>query len=159
MLGAAGWEVAVEASFSIWGERGRIDVLGFHPVTGALVVCEVKSGISDSQDTVGDLDRKTRLARRVAAERGWAPKSVSRVLFVAASRTARRRVERLEATFGSVFPVLGTAVKRWLRDPRGSISGLMFVTYDNEGRGRRMISGRQRVRRPKSMPIATQGAG
>jgi transcriptional regulator with XRE-family HTH domain len=153
MLRASGWEVAVEASFSIWGERGRIDVLAFHPVALALVVCEIKSAISDSQDTVGDLDRKTRLAPTVAAERGWQAASVSRVLVIAASRTARRRVETLAATFGSAFPVRGTAVKRWLRNPNRAISGLLFVSSDNVDGVRRTIGGRQRVRRPKSGPM------
>lgn len=74
---AAGWEVPVEAAFSIWGERGRIDVLAYHPGRQALAVGEVKSTIADSQDTIGDLDRKARLAPQVAMERGWRPAFVS----------------------------------------------------------------------------------
>ena len=35
-----GWVVDVEVSFAIWGERGSIDVLAFHPAFGALLVVE-----------------------------------------------------------------------------------------------------------------------
>jgi transcriptional regulator with XRE-family HTH domain len=42
-LRATGWEVAVEVSFSIWGERGSIDILAFHQLTGIVLVIEVKS--------------------------------------------------------------------------------------------------------------------
>jgi transcriptional regulator with XRE-family HTH domain len=33
-----GWIAEVEVSFSIWGERGSIDVLGFHPASATLLV-------------------------------------------------------------------------------------------------------------------------
>ncbi|MGQ0607293.1 MAG: helix-turn-helix domain-containing protein, partial [Chloroflexota bacterium] len=67
----AGWEVWNEASYSIYGERGRIDQLAFHPPSAVLEVAEGKTGIWDVQDTLGRLDAKIRLAPRVAAQRGW----------------------------------------------------------------------------------------
>jgi transcriptional regulator with XRE-family HTH domain len=63
LLREAGWDVAVEISFSIWGERGSIDVLAWHKATGSLLVIEVKSVVPDSQATLHGLDRKARLAR------------------------------------------------------------------------------------------------
>lgn len=42
-LKALGWEVAVEVTFSRYGERGSIDVFAWHPPTRALAVFEVKS--------------------------------------------------------------------------------------------------------------------
>ena len=41
-----GWIVEVEVSFAIWGERGSVDVLAFHPDFGAMLVVEVKSTVS-----------------------------------------------------------------------------------------------------------------
>ncbi|HEY7969360.1 MAG TPA: helix-turn-helix transcriptional regulator, partial [Candidatus Limnocylindrales bacterium] len=35
-LGRQGWLVAVEVTFSIWGERGSFDLLAFHPPSGSL---------------------------------------------------------------------------------------------------------------------------
>src|SRR5436190_2162352 len=50
------WEVAPEASFSIFGERGSVDVLAAHRPTGALLVVEVKSVIPDVQAMLVALD-------------------------------------------------------------------------------------------------------
>src|SRR6476646_3264013 len=55
-LGADGWLTEVEASFSIRGERGSIDVLGYHEATGMVLVTEVKSVVPDSQATLYGLD-------------------------------------------------------------------------------------------------------
>ena len=63
LLGRLGWTTEVEVSFAIWGERGSIDVVAFHPSLGALLVIEVKSAVADSQATLHGLDRKARLAR------------------------------------------------------------------------------------------------
>ncbi len=46
-LTAAGWTVAVEASFSIFGERGSIDVFAWHPAGGLLVI-EVKASVGEA---------------------------------------------------------------------------------------------------------------
>jgi hypothetical protein len=35
MLRSDGWDVAVEVTFWIRGERGSIDVLGWHPANGS----------------------------------------------------------------------------------------------------------------------------
>jgi transcriptional regulator with XRE-family HTH domain len=67
-----GWECATEVSFNVYGERGSIDILAFHPVGRVVLVVEVKSAIGDIQATLMTLDRKGRLAIRLARERGWA---------------------------------------------------------------------------------------
>ena len=80
MLRATGWEVAVEVSYSIWGERGSIDVLAFHRLAGIVLVIEVKSVVPDSQAMLPALDRKTRLAAQIAKDRGWECRHVARML-------------------------------------------------------------------------------
>ncbi len=40
-LVATGWRVSPEATFSIFGERGAIDLLAVHPSTGTLLVVEL----------------------------------------------------------------------------------------------------------------------
>ena len=129
-LGRAGWEVAVEASFNIFGERGSVDVLALHRPTGALLVVEVKSVVPDLQATLSALDRKARLGARIAGERGWAATSVSRLLVVAEDRTARRRVAAAAATFARALPDRVVAVRAFVRSPesRAPIAGLIFLT-------------------------------
>lgn len=67
----AGFLVELEASFSEWGERGRIDLLAYDPATRTLVIVEVKTQVIDLQDTFGALNVKERLASAVAERRGW----------------------------------------------------------------------------------------
>ncbi|HEX5014643.1 MAG TPA: hypothetical protein VFV72_10870 [Candidatus Limnocylindrales bacterium] len=149
MLRASGWEVAVEVSFSIWGERGSIDILAYHRLTGIVLVIEVKSVIPDSQALLHDLDRKARLARQIAEERGWRVRGIARLLVVGASVTARRRVSNLASTYDLAFPARGSAVRRWLRNPEGPMSGLLFVSSAHGASTRDGRVARERVRRPR----------
>jgi len=132
-LAALGWDCSVEVSFSEFGERGSVDVLGWHPGSRSLLVIEAKSTIPDAQATLMPLDRKARLGRKIAVERGLDPLAVSRLLVVAESTTNRRRVEALDATFRSAFPDRGVAVTAWLRRPGGRISGLLFLPDSTRG--------------------------
>ena len=52
---SAGWEVHPEATFNVFGERGSIDILAFHPRYGALLIVEVKSAVPDMQSMLADL--------------------------------------------------------------------------------------------------------
>jgi hypothetical protein len=149
-LRQADWTVEVEVSFNIWGERGSIDVLAFHPAFGALLVVECKSVVPDSQSMLHALDRKTRLAGDLAKARGWTVRHSSRLLVVASAATARRRVAQLAATYGVAFPARGTVARTYFRRPVGPINGLLFVSIDSHGGGRPRAAGRQRVRRPKT---------
>lgn len=125
-LRTLGWEVAIEVSFNIRGERGSIDTLAFHPGSGIVLVIEVKSVVPDLQAMVFSLDRKERLAVQIAQSRGWAAKRSGRLLVVADGRTTRRRVAEHAALFEAAFPARSVAVKRWLRqpDPSRRFSGL-----------------------------------
>jgi transcriptional regulator with XRE-family HTH domain len=145
-----GWEVAVEVSFSIWGERGSIDIFAHYPATGTVLVVEVKSVVPDSQATISVLDRKARLAPQLAADRGWDCRLIARLLVVGSSTTTRRRISELAATYDVAFPVRGTAVREWLRRPSGAMSGLLFVPYETARGVKARPASRQRVCRGRS---------
>jgi transcriptional regulator with XRE-family HTH domain len=152
LLRAASWEVALEATYSIFGERGSIDVLAFHPPSGALLSSEVKSTIPDAQLMLASLDRKARLAPRLAADRGWESRTLGVLLVVAEGSSARRRVSALETSFGAAFPTRGRAVRRWIATPAAPMRGLLFLPLDRPGViGASQRVGR-RVRRPTSGP-------
>jgi hypothetical protein len=142
-----GWLADVEVSFSIQGERGSIDVLGYHEASGIVLVTEVKSVVPDSQATLYGLDRKARLAPDIARARGWRCRGVARLLVVGDSTTSRRRVGALSATYRTAFPVVGRDVSTWLRQPDRAIAGLVFLPYDRRVHGRKPTTGMQRVRR------------
>jgi transcriptional regulator with XRE-family HTH domain len=128
LLTRAGWVAAAETSFNVRGERGSIDVLAFHPLTGSLLVVEVKSVVPDLQALLGSLDRKGRVAREVALARGWRVQTVTRVLVLPDDRTARRRVEAHAATFRSTLPARTIEVRRWIREPQGTCDGILFLS-------------------------------
>jgi hypothetical protein len=104
LLRGLGWSVATEVSFNIQGERGSIDVLAYHPGHSVLLVVEANSVVPDLQSMLVTLDRKSRLAHAIGAEREWRAGAVGRLLVLPADRTARRRVARHHATFASVLP-------------------------------------------------------
>ena len=120
------WVLVPEVSFAIYGERGVIDILAWHPGRRALLVIELKTDVADMNELVGTLDRKRRLARQVALKRGWDPLIVSAWLIVVDSRTNRRRIAAHETMLRGALPDDGRTMTRWLRDPSRAVAGLTF---------------------------------
>jgi len=140
ILRAQGWEVVAEATFSHYGERGSVDVLAFHPGHRALLIIEVKSVVPDMQTLLSGIDRKARLGPTLAAQRGWRPATVSRLLVLPDDRTARRRLEQHGATV-RVAPPAGTReVRRWLADPSGMLAGVLFLPASQRTTARQRVA-------------------
>ena len=123
MARVPGWVIVPEVSFAFYADRGRVDILAWHPVSRSLLVIELKTEIVDVQETLGTLDMKRRLAKKIAAERGWYPASVSVWLVVAGSRhepktsgrsphTARGRVPGRAASGASLAGRAGADGRR-----------------------------------------------
>jgi hypothetical protein len=157
-LRAEGWVTDVEVSFAIRGERGSIDVLGYHDASGIVLVTEVKSVVPDSQATLAGVDRKARLAPEIARSRGWSCRGVARLLVIGESSTSRRRIDALGATYRAAFPLGGVAVRRWLRQPDRPIGGLLFLPYVLSPHTRKPTTGMQRVRKPRQRVDAPKRA-
>ena len=161
LLHDEGWETAVEVSFSIFGERGSIDVLARHDRSRLVLVVEVKSVVPDSQAMLHGLDRKTRLAPEIARGRGWSAGGVARLLVIGDSSTSRRRVAAFAETYATAFPMHGWAVRRWLREPAPGMSGILFLPYARAGITSSTSPGAQRVRKRgfRSESCHTPGRG
>ena len=138
-----GWEVVVEATFWIRGERGSIDLLAWHAPSRIVLVIEVKSVVPDIQAMLSSMDRKLRLARDIARERGWSPVAVAGLLVIGEDRTARRRIASQRATFDQVFPARAIAIRRWLAAPDASIPlrGIWFLSARHGVTGRHRVAG------------------
>ena len=135
------WISAPEVSFSIYGERGVIDILAWHPGRRALLVIELKTDIADVNELLGTAHLKQRNAVRVAIDQGWIrrvdePASVSLWVIVAPSRTNRRRVAEHAAMLRSALPDDGRAMAGWLKDPRRAVRALSFWPNSHDGTGR-----------------------
>jgi transcriptional regulator with XRE-family HTH domain len=153
-----GWLVEPEVSFSIYGERGFIDQLCWHAATGHLLVVELKTEFADINEMLGTLDRKARLARRIAAERGWRPTRVSVWLIVADSRTNRRHAAEHASLLRSRFPLDGRSLASFLHDPTATTFGMAFWTdLHRANAGRQASPTMTRVRRQRQ-PSAAEGS-
>ena len=150
-----GWTVRPEVSFSEYGERGAVDLLGWHPATRSLLVVEVKTEVIDVAEVLGTLDRKHRLGATIGKRIGWEARSVSTCLLVADSMTNRRRIRTRSATFRAALPADGRALRRWLSRPTGSVRALRFVSDVRSGHTRSSFAGPTRVSRGRQLRGAT----
>lgn len=139
------WEITPEVSFSIYGERGVIDIVAWHPGRRALLIIELKTDIADVNELVGTFDRKRRLAWQVAEQRGWDPATVSGWVIVASGRTNRSRIAAHGVMLRAAFPMDGRSIRSWLADPVGAISALS--TWSSSRRGPTRPARRIRVPR------------
>lgn len=142
-----GWFAAVEFTFNHYGERGSVDIIGWHESTRALLVIEVKSRLLDLQDLVSSLDRKVRVVPQLLArERSWRAAVVGRLLVLPETSGQRKAVARHAATFGSAFPGRSREVQRWLRHPHGPLAGVWFLSNTTGGRTKQELTAVRRVR-------------
>ena len=146
LLAHARWLTAPEASFSIFGERGAIDILAFHPPTAALLVVELKTEIVDVQGLIGAVDRYRRLAPQIARERGWTPNSVSCWVLLRDTGSNHRRLATHVTVLRQAYPDDGRTMRAWLRRPSGAVAGLSFLADSHDMRRISGMRGAQRVR-------------
>lgn len=116
VLRDSGWLAEPEVSFNVYGDRGRVDVLAYHPVLRVLLIVEIKTRLSDAQEVIGRLDVKRRIGPVMARERGWEVAAAVPMLLVKESSTARRRLAAHAALFAS-FSLRARAAMAWLRHP------------------------------------------
>jgi transcriptional regulator with XRE-family HTH domain len=141
----SGWVFEPEVSFSIYGERGVIDILGWHAETRAILVIELKTEFVDINETMGTLDRKGRLAAVIARERGWDPVTTSTWLVVADGRTNRRALAAHANVLRAKYPADGRAIRTWLSRPAGRVLALSFMPNVAVVHARRSIGAVRKV--------------
>jgi hypothetical protein len=123
-----GWTVALEVTYSEYGERGSIDALGLEPSRRAAIAVEVKTDIASVEAMGRKLDEKARLTPRIVRERfGWTPVVVGRVIALPDTQRLRRIVER-QPVIGRMFPASSREVRAWLRNPAGVVAGVWFLS-------------------------------
>lgn len=120
-----GWQVELEFSFNVFGDRGSVDVLAWQAATPTLLIVEVKSRFSDLEamlildipEATGRAGHRSRRARLGRLDRGTPDPRYG---------TAENRAipDRHAAIFDSSFPARASEVRRWLRAPHGELAGL-----------------------------------
>jgi transcriptional regulator with XRE-family HTH domain len=118
------WTFRPEVSYSIYGERGVIDMLAWHAASAMLLVVEFKTELVDVNELIGTMDRRRRLAIQVGRDFGWHGVAVSCLVVLVGSRTNRRRATEHRTILRAAFPADGRRLATWLRDPRQASSVL-----------------------------------
>ena len=122
------WVLAPEVSYAIYGERGVVDIVAWHPGHRAILVIELKTDVVDVNQLIGKVGEKARLIRRTVRDRGWDPLTASTWVIVASGRTNRGRLAAHQAVLRAAFPADGRGMRRWLADPVGSVAALSLWT-------------------------------
>jgi transcriptional regulator with XRE-family HTH domain len=141
------WVLDPEVSFSIFGERGVIDILAWHPGHRTVIVIELKTDIVDVNQPMGQMNQRRRLARRIANDRGWDPLTISTWVIVANGRTNRARLAAHRAALRNSFPLDGRSMRGWLRRPDRAIAALSIWERHVHGSSTMEMAARHRVTR------------
>lgn len=139
LLRSRGWLVEVEVTYSIYGERGSIDILAWRPDATFVLVVEVKSSLTSVESTLRKLDEKVRnVQTTLAVQRfGRGERTVGRLLVLPSNTVARRRVDGERRVLDVALPDRGPVVRRWLRRPDADLRGIWFAPVTNgSGKGR-----------------------
>jgi transcriptional regulator with XRE-family HTH domain len=144
--GLDGWVFEPEVSFSIYGERGIIDILAWNPGRRMLLVIELKTEVVEVSGLLGTMDQRRRLAPEIAARYGWRPVAVSTWVVVAESRTNRRAVSAHANVLRAKMPVDGRGIAGWLRNPATRVDALSFLPFRHGVTVRRPLAPVKRVR-------------
>lgn len=145
-----GWAVRVEVSYSVYGERGRIDLLAWHPLSRVLLVIEIKIDLVDVQALLGSTDVKARLASRLAERFGWEAAHVVPAIVFLEDRTTRRRLDELAPLFDR-YSLRGQPAVSWARRPLAAEhqpSGVIWFRSLPNARVVRISGQRVRIRQP-----------
>jgi HTH-type transcriptional regulator / antitoxin HipB len=148
---ALGWVALPEHTFSIYGERGSIDVLAWLPGARAVLLIEVKTVLVDLQDLLSTMDRKRRLATAIARDSGWRPMTIGALLVMPAETQARNSVEKYRTLFDVSYQARGRQVRRWLRSPLRDLGGIWFLNF-TAGDTKHRSGGSLRVRPARQSP-------
>ena len=148
--GLDGWVFEPEVSFSIYGERGIIDILAWHPGRRMLLVIELKTEVVEVSGLLGTMDQRRRLASEIGARFGWKALAVSTWVVVADTRTNRRAVSAHANVLRAKMPVDGRSIGKWLRDPMSRVDALSFLPHRHGVTVRRPVAPVKRVKAARS---------
>ncbi len=143
-----GWLAVPEVSFAHYAERGVIDVMAWHASARIVLVIELKTAIVDINDLMSTMDRRRRLAWKIADDLGWNPELVATWVVVAPDRTNSRALAEHATVLRAKFPGDGRSMRRWLARPSGEVAALSFLPkarlsgLGRDGRAPRRVSGR-----------------
>jgi transcriptional regulator with XRE-family HTH domain len=145
-LASSGWKVRSEFSFSRYRDQGSVDVLGWRADCHALLIIEIKTEITDLQETLRILDMKRRVVPIVCQSEGWRPNLIGAVLVLPDASTHRDLIARHDALVSSALPARTLAVRSWVQRPSGDLRGVWFFRNTTQGGAMWRVQPTRRVR-------------
>jgi len=150
-----GWSVSLEVTYSEYGERGSIDIVGLLPAARAALVIEAKTELGSAEAIGRKLDEKKRLAPKIVEGlAGWRPEAVGRALLLPETSRIRRTLEATPA-LRRMLPDEPRRLRAWLKSPSGSVAVIWFlpnISGRNPGRARRVSVRRNRTQTSPAAP-------
>jgi transcriptional regulator with XRE-family HTH domain len=134
-LEAAGWNVLREVEISDGRLRGWIDLLAFDPVTGTLLIIEVKTSIDD----VGRIERQVGWYGRIVTAvipSHWKPAVIASWLLVLATGEADQAIATHREVFERAFPVRASTMREVLAGARPAAGQRGVALIDPRSRRR-----------------------
>jgi len=135
-LRSLGWLTAREVEIVHARSHGWIDLIAFHPMTGTLVVVEVKTRLDD----LGAIERQLAWYERsiwdVADRLGWRPKWTASWLLVLASHEVEDVLHTNRELFARAFPVRARAMASLLEGVDQPIAGRGVALIDPSSKRR-----------------------
>lgn len=124
--GVPGWSARPEVSFSIFGERGVIDIVAWHAASRTMLIIELKTLFIDPAELVRTMDRRRRLGPTIARDHGWAPHVMATWVVLTDTRTNRRHARAAADLLAPLWRADGRRMRAWMRRPSGTIAALSF---------------------------------
>jgi len=150
-----GWEARPEVTYSVFGERGSVDLLAWRAPQRALLVVEVKTDVVSLEATLRKLDEKVRLAPDIARDRfAWQPRTTSRLLVLPETRTARRCANL--PLLLRAYATRSGDLRAWLREPTHAMAGVLFVAVTSVSSASRRIDPPRAVRIPAEARVGRE---
>ncbi|HEY7590022.1 MAG TPA: helix-turn-helix transcriptional regulator [Candidatus Limnocylindrales bacterium] len=116
-LEKAGLPVHREVEIAHGRSHGWIDLLAFEPVTGTVLVIEIKTQLDDLGRIERVLTWYEREAWNAARKFGWRPRRIRVWLVVLATEVVEERILENRAALAQSFPVRADTMSAWLRNP------------------------------------------
>ena len=101
--------------------------MAWHASTGIVIVVELKTAIVDINDLMSTMDKRRRLALKIANDMGWNAKAVATWVVVAPGRSNDRALAEHATVLRAKFPGDGRSMRRWLARPAGEVAALSFL--------------------------------
>lgn len=129
-LERSGWLVAREVEVGGGRSRGWIDVLAFHPLTGLLLVIEVKTELHDLGQVERTLGWYEREAWASARRLGWRPRRVYSALLLLATEANEQRLRSNREAIHSGFPVRAAELRNLIGGSQAGSTGRALAMID-----------------------------